>query len=265
MQGMVFDIMRFAVYDGPGIRTTVFFKGCSQNCYWCHNPESIEMQPFSFVKKVVIDGKIHNHNETIGKLYTVEEIIDILSRDRIFMEESGGGVTFSGGEPTMQPVFLISLLEACQKEGLHTAVDTNGLASKEVMQKIMPLTDLFLFDVKHLDPKKHKAGTGTSNELILDNLKFLLKNNSKLRIRIPVIPGFNFNAGDMRAILVLIDSLPGTVKQVDLLPYHTIARNKYKRFGIKNKDSGVSALKIEDLDEVKQIFVKGGYDVTIGG
>jgi pyruvate formate lyase activating enzyme len=265
MQGIVFDIKRFAVHDGPGIRTTVFLKGCPLKCLWCHNPESMDIRPKRVLKKVKIDGQLYDHPEDVGRSFQVNEVLEILKKDRIFMEESGGGVTISGGEPTMQPEFLNDLLKASHEEGFHTAVDTCGYASRDILQKIIPYTDLFLFDLKHSDSEKHQSATGQSNVKIIENLAFLVQQKSKIRIRIPVIPTFNFNIPDMESSIQLLKSLKGNIEQVDLLPYHTIAKHKYRRFGIHNTMEDVAGLKKEDLHEMAELFQKEGFKVKIGG
>jgi pyruvate formate lyase activating enzyme len=265
VKGVIFDIKRFAVHDGPGIRTTVFFKGCPLSCQWCHNPESIDTKPFVFRKKVKVDDEWFEHAEKVGIAYTVDEVLKIVLRDRVFFDESGGGVTFSGGEPLLQPEFLAAVLEACQQEGLHTAVDTSGQVHQKFLDLILPFTRLFLFDFKHFDPIRHKQSTGFSNELIIDNLQYLLKNGKSLRIRIPVIPYFNHNENEMVEIMLFLRSLPGKIEQVDLLPYHTLGNNKYKRFVMPNPLEGVPALKKEDIIPYRQIFENSGFNVTIGG
>jgi pyruvate formate lyase activating enzyme len=265
MQGIVFDIKRFAVHDGPGIRTTVFLKGCPLKCFWCHNPESIKMQPLQYVKKIRLDNKVFEKNEAVGISLTVEQIMETLRKDRIFMEESEGGVTFSGGEPTMQPEFLKSLLEECKKEGLHTAVDTCGYTSQKVLEDILPLTDLFLYDFKHYDSDQHLVATGKSNEIIFDNLYFLVDSGKKIQLRIPVIPDFNNSEFDIEALAAVLKPLHDKIIRVDLLPFHTIAKNKYKRFGLCNPMDGVSALQKEDLVVAKKCFEEVGFRVKIGG
>jgi pyruvate formate lyase activating enzyme len=265
MQGIVFDIKRFAVHDGPGIRTTVFLKGCPLHCLWCHNPESIDIHPVQSVKKVRLDGFVFDRNESVGIFLSVDQIIEIVTKDRIFMEESDGGVTISGGEPTMQPEFLRQLLEALKNEGIRTAVDTCGYASRQSFADILPYTDLFLFDLKHYDTDKHQAATGKSNKVILENLQFLVQSGKKVQIRIPVIPEFNFSDKDLFEIISLLKSLNGKIERVDLLPYHTIAKNKYKRFGISNRMDGIKALSKEDLKATKEMFEREGFKVKIGG
>jgi pyruvate formate lyase activating enzyme len=266
MQGIVFDIKRFAVHDGPGIRTTVFLKGCPLKCLWCHNPEGIVHEPVSTVKKVKLDGFEFNQAETAGQLMDSQFIVKQIVRDRLFMEDSGGGVTFSGGEPTFQPEFLLALLQECKKEGLHTAVDTSGFAAQSVYKEILPYTDIFLFDLKHANPQKHIDATGVTLQSIIDNLAFVLSRKKRVRIRIPVIPGFNFNENDMMDILLLLKSLTGNIEQIDLLPYHTIARNKYKRFNIESRmPENVKGLKKEDLHAFVDLFKQDGFRVKIGG
>jgi pyruvate formate lyase activating enzyme len=265
MQGIVFDIKRFAVHDGPGIRTTVFLKGCNMNCLWCHNPESIRGEPFCSVKKVRIDGRFYDHEETVGFMMSVDEVMEIVIRDIVFMEESGGGVTFSGGEPTLQAEFLQNILAACRNFGLSTAVDTNGIVKYEILEEIIPLTDIFLFDFKHFDSARHKEGTGVPNETVLENLRYLLRKKCKVRVRIPVIPGFNLSEGDLSEMAGILKSMPSQVEQVDLLPFHTLAENKYRRFGLNNRMGNIPGLKKTDLLHAKEIFEMKGFRTKIGG
>lgn len=265
MLGTIFDIKRFAVHDGPGIRTTVFFKGCPLNCFWCHNPESIGCEPFQSVRKISLDDQIFDQPEKVGREVSVSEIMTSLRKDRMFMEESDGGVTFSGGEPTMQPAFLKQLLIACKDEGLHTAVDTCGYTSRQTLTEIFPFTDLFLFDLKHVNPEKHLAFTGKSNEVILENLSFIIKSKKKIRVRIPVVPVFNFPDDELESICDFLKPQKNSISQVDLLPFHTIAQNKYKRFGMANKMEGIKGLSKEDIFNAKNMFEKEGFKVKIGG
>jgi pyruvate formate lyase activating enzyme len=234
-------------------------------CLWCHNPESIPEEPVNSVKKVKIDGQLYDHEERVGTPMSVEEVMEILVRDSVFMEESEGGVTFSGGEPTLQADFLLDLLIACRNKGFHTALDTNGLVKPEVLGKLVSVTDLFLFDLKHYDSFKHKEGTGVSNEIILKNLRYLLQQGSKIRIRIPVIPGFNSEENDLKEMSKLIKSMPGIVEQIDLLPFHTLAQNKYKRFCMNNGMDNIKGLTKKDLLPAREIFEKEGFNTKIGG
>ncbi len=265
MKGIVFDIKRFAVHDGPGIRTTVFLKGCPLSCYWCHNPESIDKKPVQTERKVKVESEFFTYTEQVGNIMYVDEVIDIVKRDKIFYEESGGGVTFSGGEPLIQPAFLKQLLKACWHEGIHTALDTCGYTQQEILEEIMHFTDLFLFDLKHIDSHKHKQSTGVPNEIIIKNLKYLLQMKKRIHIRIPVIPWFNFNENDMIEMMKLLQSLPGNIEKIDLLPYHTLGNNKYKRFGMTNYMEGVTALSKEDVSLIFHIFKNAGFNVSIGG
>ncbi|MDP4185887.1 MAG: glycyl-radical enzyme activating protein [Bacteroidota bacterium] len=264
MKGIVFDIKRFAVHDGPGIRTTVFFKGCPLRCWWCHNPESIDRHIVNSVKHVVVEGKVFDQKEQIGREYSVDELTREILRDQMFMDESGGGVTFSGGDPTLQPAFLEAVLKRCKKYGIHTAVDTSGFCSGDVIEKIAPFTDLFLFDLKHFDHEKHIQYTGVSNKIILDNLNNIISKGKEVIIRIPVIPGVNYEEKERKSMISLLSQI-GRIKEVHLLPYHTIASNKYKRFGMENKMKGIPALNKSDLKEYKQELEQAGFKVKIGG
>ena len=183
----------------------------------------------------------------------------------MFMEESDGGVTFSGGEPTMQPAFLKQLLIASKDEGFHTAVDTCGYTSRQTLAEIFPFTDLFLFDLKHVNSEKHLAFTGKSNEVILENFRYIIESKKRIRVRIPVIPLFNFIDDEMKNICDFLSPQKDNITQIDLLPFHTIAQNKYKRFGIANKMEGIKGLSKEDIYDAKKIFEKEGFKVKIGG
>ena len=263
--GIIFDIKRFAVHDGPGIRTTVFLKGCPLSCSWCHNPESMSSAICTVPKTVRIGDKTFTEDETVGREMTVEDVMKELRKEQIFMEESGGGVTFSGGEPLLQHRFLSEMLVACRAEGMHTAVDTCGFAKWEVLEKIAENTDLFLYDLKLLDDDMHKAHTGVSNKMILENLPRLLAMNKKVRIRIPMIPGITFTEENINQTLVYLSNLKFPVEGVDLLPYHNTAAHKYERFGIDNKLGKLKTINKNDLAETKLRFEKAGFEVKIGG
>ena len=188
MKGLIFSVKRYSIHDGPGIRVTFFMKGCPLNCRWCHNPEGIS----PFVESVNQTDRIGEHEfsriEEVGKYYGVNEILEILDREKVFLDQSKGGVTFSGGEPMLQTEFLIEALKSCKERGYHTAIDTSGYSQNENFKSVIPLTDLFLFDIKHLDDSAHFASTGVSNILILDNYRLLLKSGKDIMIRFPVIP-----------------------------------------------------------------------------
>ena len=265
MNGIIFDIKRFAVHDGPGIRTTVFMKGCPLSCQWCHNPESISQEICTVTKSIRLGTKTFTENEVVGRKMTVEDVLCVLRKEQIFMDESGGGVTFSGGEPLMQPVFLTEMLSACRAEGMHTTVDTCGYAKWEVLKNVALHTDLFLFDLKVLDPDLHIENTGVSNKLILENLTGLLKMGNKVRIRIPMIPGVSFTENNISETIVFLKRLNSPVEGVDLLPYHNTASHKYIRFGIENPLKEIKSVNKDELLHVKQLFEEAGFVVKIGG
>jgi pyruvate formate lyase activating enzyme len=265
MNGIIFDIKRFAVHDGPGIRTTVFMKGCPLSCQWCHNPESISQEICTVAKSVRLGTKIFTENEVVGREMTVEEVMCVLRKEQIFMEESDGGVTFSGGEPLMQPVFLTEMLSACHAEGMHTTVDTCGYAKWEVLKKVARYTDLFLYDLKVMDTDLHIENTGVSNKLILENLSGLLKAGKKVRIRIPMIPGVSFTENNINETILYLKGLNSPVEGVDLLPYHNTASHKYIRFGIENPLKEIKSVNKDELLHVKQQFEEAGFVIKIGG
>lgn len=265
MQGILCDIKRFAVHDGPGIRTTLFFKGCPLQCAWCHNPESIDPRPLVSDKKIIVDGCVFTETEQIGEIYHTNALMKILKREEIFMQDSQGGITFSGGEPMRQIDFLEDMLISCAAEGYHTSVDTSGQAPWANFERILPLTQLFLFDLKHVDSEKHEAYTGIPNTLILSNLSRLLDAGAKVRIRVPVIPGFNYSEKEQKDIANYIASLKGNIEQVDLLPFHAIAAHKYKRFGISNRMAGVASLHEDDLHGMVDMYNAYGLKTSIGG
>lgn len=264
---LIFDIKRYAINDGPGIRLVVFFKGCNLHCAWCHNPEGISsvsermyaparclrcgtcvmactsnaltMTP----QRIVTDTglcKLCGHCaevcptkaiEITGKSFTLPEIMAEIEKERIFFDQSGGGVTISGGEPLLYSRFLIHLLKECGHRGIHRAVDTAGLADKKQLQEVASHTDLFLYDLKMMDPEKHKKWTGVSNKKILDNLKTLASNRSEYIIRLPLIGGVNDDVENITETARFISSLAGNHKEVNLLPYHKIAQTKYGKLG----------------------------------
>jgi pyruvate formate lyase activating enzyme len=265
MKGVVFDIKRFAIHDGPGIRTTVFLKGCPLRCWWCHNPESQDIRSETDVKNILLDGIPFEKHEEIGKLMSVDELLEIIEKERIFYDESGGGVTFSGGEPLLQHEFLYETLLALKTKRIHTTVDTCGLAKREVFEKIAGVTNLFLFDLKHLDKQKHKLYTGSDNSLILKNLEFLVSKNAKIQIRIPVIAGINDSDKDMKDILKYLKHFNGKIKDIHLLPFHSFAKNKYQRFQKENKLKDLKDFDKKNLIPIKMMFREQGFKVKIGG
>ena len=265
MNGIIFDIKRFAVHDGPGIRTTVFMKGCPLSCRWCHNPESMNPAICTVAKTVRIGEKTYTEDEAVGREMTVTEVMTVLRKEQIFMEESGGGVTFSGGEPLLQPEFLVDMLVACHSEGMHTTVDTCGFANWDVLEKVACHTDLFLYDLKLMDADLHKINTGVPNQLILDNLTGLMEMGKKVRIRIPLIPEMTFTLNNIKQTIVFLTKLKASVEGVDLLPYHNTASHKYERFKIENSLKDVKSVNKSELSDVKLLFEEAGFAVKIGG
>lgn len=263
--GIIFDIKRFAVHDGPGIRTTVFLKGCPLSCIWCHNPESISPAICKVTKTINIAEKIFTEVETVGSDISVEVLLEELRKDKVFMVESGGGVTFSGGEPLFQSDFLIEILSGCKAEQMHTTVDTSGFANWNVLEKVAQNTDLFLYDLKLMDNELHKKYTGVSNKLILENLKKLLELDKKIRIRLPMIPDISFTEENINQTIAYLNELENKPEGVDLLPYHTIATHKYEKFGVDNKMKEAKQLTKNDLIKTKIKFEEAGFQVNIGG
>ncbi|NLN95537.1 MAG: glycyl-radical enzyme activating protein [Bacteroidales bacterium] len=264
MLGLIFDIRSFSVHDGPGIRQTVFLKGCPLRCAWCHNPESQKNETETIRKNKKIGNKVFSSVEKVGKWMGVDEVMKIVKKDIPFYEESGGGVTLSGGEPMMQGEFAGSLLNACKNENIHTTIDTCGYAEPQVLESILPFTDLFLYDLKIADEQKHTQYTGVGNQLILSNLKIISKNNKPIIIRIPLIPDITDNIANLEALRNIIESTPGIIR-IDLLPYHSSAYNKYERMGripvysvSENYDSQKAA-------EIKDFFNNSAPFISIGG
>ena len=249
-KGVIFDIQRGSAVDGPGIRTTVFFKGCNLSCAWCHNPESREMQPqMLFYREKCTDcgtcrsvcpqkgeacvlcGKCtvfcpNDAKSICGKTVTAGEVFREILRDVPYYESTGGGATFSGGESLLQPDFLLALLKLCRENGISAAVDTAGNVPYETLRQVLPYTDLFLYDIKAVTPALHKTYTGVSNERILSNYKRLFSDGARLLVRIPMVAEVNANDGEFPEILRFLKAFPP--KKIELLPYHALGTNKYK-------------------------------------
>ncbi len=292
--GIVFNIQKFSVNDGPGIRTVVFLKGCPLRCKWCANPESqlvraeimwdekkcvschhcIEICPRQAVSvregRITVDsskcdgcGKCFHEcpgkalkNE--GELKTVREVMDVVMQDLPFYEESGGGITLSGGEMLAQPEFAGNLLKAAKENGLNTCAETTGFASGEVFAEVIENLDTILFDVKHWDSEKHKEGTAVPNELILSNLKYAIEQKKDVVPRIPVIPGFNDSMDDAANLARVIKEAGGSKCQ--LLPFHQFGENKYEQLGREYAYKDVTAYHREDLEDYRQAFIANGIE-----
>ena len=298
--GYIFDIKKYAVHDGPGIRTTVFFKGCPLSCLWCHNPESLSpkvqriyrvdrcMGCMECVTACPNDALSAGENrpewtpshcvqcrnclrvcpaeavEFVGNAMAVDDVLEEIEKDALFYDESGGGVTFSGGEPLMQPSFLKELLQACGRLDLHRTVDTCGYADADALLEIAAHTELFLFDLKHMDPDKHFRYTGVSNERILPNLQRLTRQGAEVIIRLPLIPGINSDRENIMRTGEFISGLAG-VHQVNILPYHGAARAKYDNLGLTYKAAHIGQPDRGLLESTTGLLKKYGLQVKIGG
>ncbi len=265
VSGIVFDIKRYAVHDGPGIRTTVFLKGCPASCWWCHNPESQAPEPETTLRTYPVGDKIFEEQEDVGRRMSVEEVWREVKKEIVFAESSGGGVTFSGGEPLMQPEFLGALLTAFGNHGVHRALDTTGFAPPEVFDGILPLVDLFLFDLKIMDNGLHQIYTGVSNTPIMRNLDKAVKSGTELILRIPVIPDHTDTPDNIAALKQFAGTINNGVKEIDLLPFHDIAREKYHRFCKPDKFSAIRKPEPARMEQLKLEFEALGFLVKIGG
>jgi len=265
ISGVVFDIKRFAIHDGPGIRLTIFFKGCASRCWWCHNPESQESEPETVTRITKLDGIDLEEQELIGKTMTVHDVIAEIEKDIAFFDESGGGVTFSGGEPLMQPDFLAQLLILCSNLGVHTALDTSGYAAPDIFNSIIDKVDLFLYDLKFIDDNWHQKFSGVSNQQILQNLSFLIAAQKNVIVRFPVVPGITDTKENIKQVKSYLTTIRKGISEIDLLPYHAIATGKYKRLCKENKMRGTNEPSQERLRELKKEFEQLSLNVKIGG
>ena len=300
IKGTIFDIKKFSIHDGPGIRTTIFFKGCPLSCWWCHNPESqipgpeIMLWPDRCIRcgacisvctpwattwyseSIAIDREKCTHcgacvevchaeaRRIAGREMTVAQVMAEIERDIPFYDESGGGATFSGGEPLMQRDFLLALLRTCREQEIHTAVDTCGFSTWETLDTIREHVNLFLYDLKLMDPAKHRAFTGVSNESILCNLQALSRWGHAIVLRVPLIPGVNDDDENIRQTGAFAAALPH-LERVDILPYHRAGIEKYHRLG---KDYGLPEIGPPTDEKVAQAarILRGfGLHVKIGG
>ncbi len=256
IKGRIFDIQRFSVHDGPGIRTIIFLKGCFLRCKWCCNPES---QRFD-IEEMEFGGK----KKTMGRDVTVSEIMETIKRDMQYYRRSGGGVTLSGGESLGQPEFATALLQACKENGINTAMESTGFAEFSTIEKYLPYLDYFLMDIKHTDSAKHEKFTGRPNELILENAKKIAEKANNLTIRVPVIPTFNDTEEEILSIARFAESLPN-VKEIHLLPYHKFGMDKYKGLGRDYELKDLVPPSSEKMQKLLQTAQKTRLHCQIGG
>jgi len=295
--GLVFDVQRYSLHDGPGIRTTVFLKGCPLRCSWCHNPESLNAAPELrvFGSRCIrcescrdacplheaTPGELPDPRvclacgacsgacptrarEIIGRETTVGGLMAVLDADRLFYDESGGGVTFSGGEPLRQWQFLLRCLEAARARGYHAAVDTSGYATERVMRRVASLTDLFLYDLKSLDPARHLRFTGVRLAPILRNLRALDEAGATVWIRMPLVPGHNDDTANLEAVGRFVSGLSRT-RRIHVLPYHRLASAKYDRMGLDNPMVEIPSPAPADVERAVEVLRGFGLDVHVGG
>ena len=291
-KGFIFNIQRFSLHDGPGIRTTIFFKGCPLKCLWCQNPEglSISNEIFQYSAKCIgcksclescpegaisFDGQdvvIDRHIcklcmicadncptgalEALGMEMTIKEITDETLKDRVIFEESGGGVTLSGGEPLMQLDFVTELLKTMKELNINTAVETSGFVSMEALKKVSPWTDLFLYDLKLLDPERSKEYTGISSKTIIDNLKYLAQNGSQLIIRMPLVPGINDHHDHLRLMAVTLKE--NGINELELIPYHSLGANKYRGLNMEYQLQELEPPSKKQMAVARDIFLSEG-------
>lgn len=299
--GLVFDIKRYAINDGPGIRVTIFLKGCPLTCRWCHNPESISPR----VQKMYTESKCIGCGECVdvcpvqaceltsegivtdedlcencgqcaevcpakasemsGRFETIPDLLKVIEAERPFFDQSNGGVTFSGGEPLLYPRFLKEILDACGTLNIHRTVDTSGQAKTKTLLEIARRTDLFLYDLKLMDSRLHKEWTGVGNKRILQNLEALAKTGADIQVRIPLIGGVNSDEKNIEATAVFVAALPGPAKSISLLPYHDIARGKSAKLGKEYTPGPMFTPDETELARVIRQFADHGLSATVGG
>ena len=257
-KGRIFDIQRYSIHDGPGIRTIVFLKGCVLRCRWCCNPESQEYD----IQTMMVQGK----PKVIGRDVTVAEVMKTVEKDRQYYWRTGGGLTLSGGESLCQPEFATALLQAAQESGISTAMESMGCAKWETIEKLLPYLDQYLLDIKHMNPRKHKEFTGRSNELMIENAMKIAKSGmTELSIRVPVIPGFNDTEEEIRQIAAYTATLPN-VRRMHLLPYHRLGQDKYTGLNREYLMGDVKPPTNEHMQKLLKVAeMTSGIECQIGG
>jgi len=263
---IIFDIKRFAVHDGPGIRTTVFFKGCPLDCSWCHNPEGLcpTAEDVAVCRRDGSRSGSPARNRTIGYTISTEAVVKEILKDEIFYTQSGGGVTFSGGEPMAQVDFLVALLSRCRENRLHTAVDTCGYARWEDFEHVRDMVDLFLFDLKPMDEQTHQRLTGVSNATIHENLRRLADHGEDIVIRLPLIPEITDTEENCSAVASFLRSIPA-LRRIDLLPYNMLGVDKADRYGMDRPRMSFSTQSKEAVFSIKCSLESSGFSVRIEG
>jgi len=299
--GRVFDIKRYSIHDGPGIRTTVFLKGCALRCLWCHNPESVEAGPelmhwparcsrcYACIKAcpkaaiskdaagaVVIDRRtcdlcgecaeacLYDAMQMVGRDMSVEDVLSEVEKDRVFYEQSGGGITLSGGDPFVQAAFAEALLDGCRERGMRTAVDTAGLSQNGVLDRLAAKADLILYDLKCMDDTRHREFTGVSNAPILDNLRRLAAGRTEIWARIPLVLGVNDDDDNIRRTIAFLSSLK-TIRRVGILPYHSGGLEKARRIGRESHFRKFETPSEGRIAAVEAAFREAGFEVRRGG
>jgi len=253
--GRIFDIQRFSVHDGPGVRTIVFLKGCVLRCKWCCNPESQSYE----IQNMESAGKV----KIVGRDVTAREVLEIIEKDRIYYRRSGGGMTLSGGESLVQPEFALALLKGAKEMGINTAIETTSCAEYEVIERLLPYIDTYLMDIKHIDSDKHREFTGKDNSLILANAKRLAKDAKRLIVRVPVIPTFNDTPGEIHSIASYAKEIG--VDEIHLLPYHRLGTDKYRGLGREYLMGHIDLIPKEKIETLENVARSVGLICKIGG
>ncbi len=296
---VITNIQGYSIHDGPGIRTVVFFKGCPLSCKWCQNPECISGKPqIGFIELlckgcgkclrvcpnnaistekgkhridysrcnscgICTESCMYGALVKYGKSMTVDEVWDEVRRDKIFYDTSNGGVTVSGGEPLLRPAFVRHLFELCHSEGINTCIETCGNVKLDSIKEVLPVTDHFLFDLKHMDGRIHKANTGNTNEIILKNGAFLIENRADIIFRKPLIPGINDTESNIEATAAFLRGFDGKAPRLELMPFHRMGKDKYRALNMDYRMGETGIMKMEEVEKVKKAYNDRGINCTI--